>query len=211
MRIRKCAAAAVAIGIAAGPVGAADIGRDPGPYYSPPTYAPASIESYSWMGPYIGFNVGYQWGNVTNNPTRPTGIAGGVQGGYNYQAGQFVLGGETDLQASAADDTFAPWKFANPWFGTIRGRAGVALNNVLLYGTGGMAYGGGRGQLAGASETRTHLGWTAGLGIEVGLTPNWSAKAEYLYIDLNERGYTVVSTQNGFESNLLRFGVNYRF
>jgi outer membrane immunogenic protein len=163
------------------------------------------------MGPYLGFNVGYQWGNVTNNPTNPTGLMGGIGGGYNYQTGQFVVGGETDLQMSAANDTFAPWKFANPWFGTVRGRAGVAMNNVLVYGTGGMAYGGGRAQVAGATETRTHMGWAAGLGIEVGLTPNWSAKAEYLYVDLNDRTYVTTGTQNGFESNVLRFGVNYRF
>jgi outer membrane immunogenic protein len=47
--------------------------------------------------------------------------------------------------------------------------------------------------------------------LEVGLTPNWSARAEYLYVDLNDRGYNLTGTQNGFESNLLRFGVNYRF
>jgi outer membrane immunogenic protein len=205
------AAAAVVIGIAGAPAGAADIAPNQGPYYSAPTYAPASIQTYSWMGPYLGFNIGYQWGVTTNNPTRPNGFAGGVQGGYNYQSGQFVVGGETDLQLSGADDRFAPWKFANPWFGTMRGRAGVALNNVLLYGTGGLAYGGSRGQIGGATESRTHIGWAAGLGIEVGITPNWSAKAEYLYVDLNDRSYAITGTVNGIESNLLRFGVNYRF
>ena len=47
--------------------------------------------------------------------------------------------------------------------------------------------------------------------MEVGLTQNWSAKVEYLYIDLAERDYTVTGTDNGLNSNLLRFGVNYRF
>lgn len=188
---------------------AADIGGNP--YYSAPAYAPSTISSYSWMGPYLGFNAGYQWGTVTNNPTRPSGFAGGVQGGYNWQNGQFVYGGETDLQVSGADDTFAPWQFSNPWFGTLRGRAGVAMNNILLYGTGGMAYGGGRVDAFGLSESRTHLGWVAGIGMEVGFTPNWSAKAEYLFVDLGERGYNLTGNQNGFESNLLRFGVNYRF
>ena len=49
---------------------------------------------------------------------------GGVQAGYNVQYSQFVFGGETDLQVSGANDTFAPWKFSNPWFGTLRARAG---------------------------------------------------------------------------------------
>jgi len=209
MKIRNCTAAALAVGLAVGPASAADVGR--GPYYSAPAYAPATIQSYSWMGPYLGFNAGYQWGNVTNNPTNPSGFAGGIQGGYNFQSGQFVFGGEADMQLSAADDTFAAWKFANPWFGTLRGRAGVAINNILLFGTAGMAYGDVRAQFVGASETHTHVGWAAGLGIEVGLAPNWSAKAEYLHIDLGQRGYAVTGTQNAFDSNLLRFGVNYRF
>ena len=64
-----------------------------------------------------------------------------MQAGYNGQFGQFVFGGETDLQVSDADDTFAPWKFSNPWFGTLRARAGFAMSNVLFYGTVGLAYG----------------------------------------------------------------------
>jgi outer membrane immunogenic protein len=208
MRFRDCAAAIVATGLAAGAANAADFGRGS---YVAPAYAPATIQTYSWMGPYIGFNAGYQWGNITNNPTNPSGFAGGIQAGYNFQSGRFVFGGETDIQGSTADDTFAGWKFSNPWFGTLRARIGVAFNNILLYGTGGLAYGDVRGRLAGVSETHTHLGWTAGLGIEIGLAPNWSAKAEYLYVDLGQQGYAVTGTQNGFESNLLRFGVNYRF
>ena len=68
-------------------------------------------------------------------------IVGGIEGGYNWQRGSFVLGGEADIQLSGADDTISPFEFSNPWFGTVRGRAGVALNNVLLYGTGGLSYG----------------------------------------------------------------------
>jgi outer membrane immunogenic protein len=188
---------------------AADLGSGP---YSAPVYAPASMQRYSWMGPYLGINAGYEWGNITNNPTSPHGPAGGVQGGYNFQAGHLVFGGETDLQLAGANDTFAAWKFSNPWFGTLRGRAGIALNNILLYGTGGMAYGGLRGETsAGLSEALTHFGWAAGLGLEVGFTPRISARAEYLYVDLSDRHYNVTGVQNGFESNLLRFGLNYRF
>ena len=91
---------------------------------------------YMWQGPYVGANLGYQWSGITNNPASPSGIAGGVQAGYNVQYGQFVFGGETDLQVTGANDTFAPWKFSNPWFGTLRARAGVAMSNVLFYGVG---------------------------------------------------------------------------
>jgi hypothetical protein len=97
-----------------------------------------------------------------------------LQAGYNWQNGQFVFGGETDLQVTGADDTFAPYKFSNPWFGTLRARAGYAMNNILLYGTLGLAYGGVKGELGGLDESKTHTGWTGGLGMEVGFTPNWS-------------------------------------
>ena len=134
-----------------------------------------------------------------------------MQAGYNWQTGQFVFGGEADIQLSGADDVFAPWKFSNPWFGTLRGRAGIAFDNVLFYATGGLAYGGLRGELAGLSESRAHLGWTIGAGMEMGLTPNWTAKIEYLYLDLMDRGYSVTGLDNGLQSNLVRLGVNYRF
>ena len=106
-----------------------------------------------------------------------------------------MVGGETDIQVTGADDTFAPWKFSNPWFGTLRGRAGFALNNILFYGTLGLAYGGTRRRTRRLDETQTHVGWTGGLGMEVGLTPNWSAKVEYLYMDLGNRPYSITGVQ----------------
>ena len=117
MRAMTLAAVVAASGAAV----AADLPRGPTPYYSP---APSS---YNWMGLYAGVNVGYEWAHVTSSSVDPSGIAGGGPFGYNWESGQFVLGGETDIQASAADDTFAPWKFSKPWFGTLRGRVGYAL------------------------------------------------------------------------------------
>ena len=57
-----------------------------------------------------------------------------------------MFGAETDIQLSSAEDRFALWKFSNPWFGTLRGRGGYAHNNLLFYGTVGLAYGTLRGQ-----------------------------------------------------------------
>lgn len=179
-----------------------------GGYYKAP-YAPPP--PYSWVGPYIGANLGFQWGEITGNPTEPTGIAGGLQAGYNWQMGQFVYGAEADIQASGADDTFAPWKFSNPWFGTLRARGGVAMNNILLYVTGGFAYGKVEGEGNGFSENKMQYGYTLGAGMEVGLTPNWTAKVEYLWLDYADRFYSATGQENGLETSLLRFGVNYRF
>lgn len=169
------------------------------------------LNMYSWIGPYIGGNIGYGWGGVSNTSANPNGVMGGVQGGYNWQYDAFVFGLEGDLQGSGASDTFAGWKFNNPWFGTIRGRAGYALNNILLYATGGLAFGSLHASSFGFSETRTTAGWTIGAGAEVGLTQNWSARFEYLYVDLSQTAFALTGMQHGYHFNTVRLGVNYRF
>lgn len=179
----------------------------PGNYYT----APAPLTASSWAGPYLGANAGYQWGSVSNNPTHPSGLAGGVEAGFNWQRGQFVYGAETDLQLSGADDTVVPTEFSSPWFGTLRGRGGIAFTNVLVFGTAGLAYGDLRADTMNLTESHTGVGWVAGGGIEVGFTPRWSAKAEWLYLDLANRDYSLTGTSNGLAANLLRFGVNYHF
>jgi len=200
------AAAAMMIVAATGAATAADIGRSPYPYTAP------AYPGYSWVGPYLGLTLGYQWSFVTNSGARPAGLEGGFQGGYNWQTGQFVYGVESDLQLSGASDTFANYKFSNPWFGTVRGRGGVAFNNILIYGTVGLAFGEGQVQVTNVgTESSAHVGWAGGLGMEVGLTPNWSARAEYLYVDLSDQHYFLTGTNNGFQSNIFRLGVNYRF
>ncbi|HEX7790948.1 MAG TPA: outer membrane protein [Afipia sp.] len=179
------------------------------PYAQP--YTVSQPLANSWAGPYVGGNLGYGWGDTTNNPTSPSGVLGGIQAGYNWQSGALVFGVEGDLQLNSADDTFAPWKFSNPWFGTARGRVGYAFNNILLYGTGGLAFGGLKGEFLGLSETRTTAGWTVGVGAEIALNQNWSAKIEYLYVDLSDRNFSVTGMSNGYEFSTVRVGVNYRF
>jgi outer membrane immunogenic protein len=197
---------AVASLAACGAAAAADL---PAYYYSAPEPATAG---YSWVGPYIGGTLGYERGTIANNPTHPSGAAGGIDGGFNWQHGNFVYGVEADFDLSGANDTFAPWQFSNPWFGTLRGRAGVAVGNVLIYGTAGVAYGELTADTAGnLSESHASFGWTAGGGAEIGFTPHWSAKAEWLYLDFADRSYSVTHADNGLAANLVRLGVNYRF
>lgn len=191
--------------LAAGPALAADLAG--GPYYT----TPEPLSAYSWAGPYLGATLGYEWGAVDNSPTRPSGIAGGVEAGYNWQRGAFVFGGETDIQLSGADDTLSPFEFSNPWFGTLRGRAGVSLNNVLIFGTAGLSYGDLRADTFNLTESHVSVGWVAGGGVEVGFTPHWSAKAEWLYLDLADRTFSVTGTNNGLAADLVRMGVNYHF
>jgi outer membrane immunogenic protein len=203
----RIALGAVALISAVSSVQAADL-----PYESRAPYTVNQpLNMYSWAGPYLGGNLGWDWGTVDNNPTRPSGFVGGAQAGYNWQTGPWVFGAEGDLQATGASDTFAPWKFSNPWFGTVRGRAGYAFSNILFYGTAGLAFGELQGQTFGLSESHTNAGWTVGLGAEFGFARNWSAKVEYLYVDLNDSNFVVTGAQNGYRFGLLRAGVNYHF
>jgi outer membrane immunogenic protein len=180
-------------------------------YGRPPYTVNQPLNAYSWAGPYLGGNLGYAWGSVDNNPTKPSGFAGGIQAGYNWKTGPWVFGAEGDIQASGAEETFAPWKFSNPWFGTLRGRVGYALGNVMFYGTGGLAFGELRATTFGLSESHTNTGWTAGVGAEMGFAPNWSAKVEYLYVDLANSNFVITGTSNRYRFGLIRAGVNYHF
>jgi outer membrane immunogenic protein len=201
-------AVAVAIAGQVTPSQAADISYAPrGPYT-----VNQPLNAYSWAGPYLGANLGYGWGTIENNPTKPSGFLGGIQAGYNWQSGPLVFGVEGDVQASGADDRFAAWKFSNPWFGTARGRVGYALNNIMFYGTGGLAFGELRGETLGLSESHTTSGWTVGAGAEFGFAQNWTAKVEYLYVDLSSTRFTTITgVPNRYQSSLVRFGVNYHF
>ena len=186
-----------------------------GDLYSPRSaytvYQP--LDALSWAGPYLGGNLGYEWGTVSNNPTRPTGLVGGAQAGYNWRptANNWVFGVEGDLEATGADDTFAPWKFSNPWFGTVRARVGYAFNNVLFYGTAGLAFGELHGETFGLAESHTTAGWTAGVGAEVWVARQWSAKIEYLYVDLSSSQFVITGMSNGYRFGTVRAGVNYHF
>jgi outer membrane immunogenic protein len=204
MRIRFFALVALALIGAGGAAQAADI------YRGAPYTLRQPIKN-SWAGAYVGANVGYAAGDVTNSVASPSGVAGGIQGGYNWQFGQWVVGLEGDIQASGAKDTFAAWKFSNPWFGTLRGRGGFAMNNILLYGTGGLAFGNVRAEVLNLTENHATAGWTLGAGAEYGFAANWTAKAEYLYVNLNNTQFALTGLPNGYQFSVVRLGVNYKF
>ncbi|WP_398476920.1 outer membrane protein [Tardiphaga sp.] len=207
----KFAFAAVAVMVAGTTAAqAADL-----PYRSRAPYTVQQpLNAYSWAGPYLGATLGYEWGSVSNSPTKPKGIVGGATAGYNMQSGAIVFGLEGDISATGADDRFATYKFSNPWFGTVRGRLGYAFNNVLLYGTAGLAFGSLEAEANGLQQSQTSVGWTAGVGAEVGIYQNWTAKIEYLYVDLSKNTYTLTGTlptDNALSFGTVRIGVNYHF
>lgn len=196
--------------------------------------------------------TGASWANES---PLARGVFGGAQVGYDYQisgAGA-VLGLQADFQgAGLSGNVDGAGRFNTrrsyypifsmqqtlDWFGTVRGRVGYTpLSQLLIYGTGGFAYGGGTGafsvlysdfkDFAGKSVNNTNTGWTAGGGVEWALWNNWTMKAEYLYLNLGstpsffEQQHCTCSvkpdyfsaTQTGSSNRFhtLRLGLNYHF
>jgi outer membrane immunogenic protein len=173
------------------------------------------------------------------------GFIGGGQVGLNRQTGNWVYGLEADFSGTSFDGTqtrqtavggFLPLSTSVTqdleWFGTVRLRVGHAWNNVLVYGTGGLAYGsikygytqnnvpaGGTINLS-SSDRQVEIGWTVGAGAEYAWDSRWSAKLEYLYFDLGDRTLnaplptapaTVFFPHFDNSGHIVRVGLNYRF
>ena len=175
---------------AAGTANAADLPRK-----APPMVVPAPV--FSWTGFYIGINGGYGWADTKNGFTEFDNASGGVfgvQGGFNYQfvGSPIVIGIEADYQGAniKADGVFLGTltNVELERFGTVRGRLGFGWDRFLIYGTGGWAYAAqteiGLGFPFFLSGSQELSGWAAGAGIEWAFAPNWSAKIEYLHLDL---------------------------
>ena len=91
------------------------------------------LNAYSWAGPYLGGNLGYQWGSVHNNPTKPSGITGGIQGGYNWQSGPLVYGLEGDCRPPARTKPLRPG--SSPTRGSAPCAAGSAMPSTTCCST----------------------------------------------------------------------------
>src|SRR4029077_5129477 len=116
---------------------------------------------------------------------------------------------EGDLQVSGAENTFASWKFSNPWFGTVRGRAGYTVGSVLFYSTAGLAFGELRAETFNSSESHVNTGWAVGVGTEFNLTAfgaptNWTAKIEYLFVSLSDTPFFTTGMSNGLSFSTFR-------
>jgi outer membrane immunogenic protein len=203
-------------------------------YKAPPT--PVA----TWTGSYIGISGGGAWGSAvvrsdtTGGDQTPridvgSGIIG-ITSGFNIQNGNVVLGYEGDTSATSKKGSafeFPPnAAFSNEvkerWLSTFRGRLGYAQDNWLLYATAGAALANVENTIispAGTiSDKQWHWGWTAGGGVEVKLSPDWSAKVEYLYVGLQDKSYFTPAPSLAFPSNqrlhlddhIVRVGVNYK-
>jgi outer membrane immunogenic protein len=191
---------------------------------------------YTWSGLYIGLNAGYSGATLTETQSGgatgsgsasiPGGV-GGFQVGANYQISALVLGFEADFDGAAQQRSVnvaggAALNTAQiPWIGTLRARAGVVLDRVLLY----VTAGGAATQLRSnvnitgvgtASTTFTHGGWTAGGGVEGAISNDLSVRVEYLYVEASNLsiaevgGPPPVIVNGRLQDSMVRAGLNYR-
>jgi outer membrane immunogenic protein len=222
--MKRVVLACVGIAALGGVAAAADLPPAPAaPYYKAAAYVPPG---YTWSGFYLGVNGGGAWGRSSWTTANGFDTSGGFVGGtigYNYQVEQAVLGIEGDIDwadingsTSVLGCPSTSCKTNDDWLATVRARLGYAADRFMPYVTGGLAVGDIKASLPGfAGSSATNVGWTAGGGIEFAIAGHWTAKAEYLYVDLGHFSCGIAcgaTTQNvSFDANLFRGGFNYRF
>ncbi len=214
---------ALAVGLFSGQAFAADLPRPVPPPVVPAAFLPPPV--FTWSGIYIGVNGGYSWGTTTPALGGLSGdgfstngvVAGGTIGG-NYQAGAFVFGVEGDFDwdnIKGTPSACVGCQVSSNWLATARGRVGVAWDRLLFYATGGAAFQNVKFAvtapplLTPLATTVNPFGWTGGGGVEFAISPNWSVKAEYLYVDFQNQ--TIGPGTFKLIENVVRGGVNYRF
>lgn len=198
-----------------------------------------------WHGFYLGFNVGVAglqtdivdqdyWDFGGTISVEDTNFAGGGQVGYNWQRGAFVFGLEADADYLATEKSFIynddqQYKGEVDFQGSLRARAGIAVDNALIYATSGVAFSHGDSRFREfgeeevdhqetASQDEWQAGFVAGVGVEYKFNCNWSARLEALYFHYPESTNDLPHYDPGeyrwsFQNDVYtaRFGINYLF
>lgn len=167
-----------------------------GPGHWPAAYGPRYHDSYSATSGRVGFHAGY-------NVQRGAGVFG-IEADIGKQ-----LGSESHVGLVSGNDTFRP-----AWDASVRARAGIATGDVLLYGTGGVSFSRVELKLDDVSAgSNTHVGWTAGAGAEVMLSPHVVGRIESRYTDYGDKTYQTVHgpIDMGFDDKRVSVGLSYKF
>lgn len=156
----------------------------------------------------------------------------GAHVGYNIQRANIVFGLEagingTDMDGSATCAVIGYCQRELDWYGTGVARLGYASGNTLFYGFGGVAWGDVKTSLGLISPDltlldgeETHVGWTAGLGLEHAVNDRFSVRVEYSHVDLGEestslsyRGETIPFVKDDVDLSFdtIKIGASYKF
>jgi outer membrane immunogenic protein len=172
----------------------------------PPGYIPAQ---FLWTGFYMGAGIGDGWGTATFIDPLAPGATGspsingflytGVMG-INYQFSSVVVGVEGDFtgsfaNGSAVDTAGNTLQTRVFWTASVTGRLGWAIDRLLIYGKGGVAFDNDRDiaalpSTASVTGTVNHVGWTVGGGAEYAITEHWTARIEYDYFAFSSKAFS---------------------
>lgn len=181
--------------------------------------APAAYDApapaATWSGFYLGGTGSYDWGKLKGGSSEPSadGWGGGIYGGYNWQSGQIVYGGEADLGYNDQKGTSGGITGEEKLNGSIRGRVGYDMNPFLIYGTAGLAIGDHEVSSAAGSDSKTSVGYTVGAGVEAFVTSNITARLEYRYTDYQDKDFNLGGTTDsrGFDDQSVKVGIGVKF
>ncbi|WP_291394169.1 outer membrane beta-barrel protein [Devosia sp.] len=179
----------------------------------------------NWDGPYVGVFAGYGWGvadHTSQNPGNDLDLSGWLVGatvGANFTVGSgLVVGvvGDAAWSNITGEDSFMISDISHTidWMATLRGKVGFDGGAFMPYLTAGLAVAGAtRDAKSFDSDTQTHVGWTAGAGVEFAATEQMSINLEYLYADLGEREYDTggIPPTIHLTTNQVRLGLNWHF
>ena len=209
----KLAAAAVAATLLVGSVAhAADLIVDE----AAPVYD--AVATGDWTGPYLGASIGYgrgtvEWNGITTDSYDISGWLAGIQGGYNVQMDNLVVGVEGAIDWSGITGDYNGVTRDIDWQGSLTGKLGFAVDSLLFYGKAGVAFASSTATLFGNTDSQTHTGWTAGLGVAAKVNDSMSIFAEYNYADYAEQEYDYGFTtpETAFTTSAVKVGLNWHF
>lgn len=198
----------------------------------PAADVPMTAPGFDWTGYYAGLQAGYGWGqsDISGTDGGPFSVSPDIDGGFVgghvaglWQFDQAVLGAEADLNYSSISGTaeIAPGNTFGTdikWFGSVNAKAGYAMDRLLVYGIGGIAFAGiETSQAAGSafSSTRTNVGWTLGAGVDYALTDKFVVGAQYRYYDFSSEHYDTpdpfVDRDQNVKLNTVGINLSYKF
>ena len=220
----------------------APIAADAADLASKTTAVPTPTTTVNWSGGYIGAVLGAGFDRTKlydsyveeNYSYSATSLNGGVEAGYNWQVSSFVFGAVLDFSFSGYRKNVWEYsdelhhKTSSDWFSTIRGRAGIAFDNWLVYGTAGVAFVDTRhsSEWPYSSDTcgvtdyytscvkKTNVGLAIGAGVEAMITKSWSVKLEYLHLAMPTTHTTDASNYTyswNDSADIVRAGIAYHF
>ena len=209
------------------------------PQHIAPSVPTPIFVSGNWSGLYVGSQFSWQQqrnsyadigfgGNAglgTIATTTYASLVAGIRSGYDYQIGNIVVGGLSDLELGTSA---LRWRDPSDWGydqkigiqGSMRVRTGIAFNAILPYITGGVALAKISTKYCSCPDresfSNNKVGWTVGSGLEFAFSRNWTVLLEYRYTDFGKVAHIPVNAWTGFldkhqtSTHALRVGVNYR-